>query len=194
MNLSAVSDDIVLFTLYTDTNNPDKKATLAYNLDEGTMIWWNNDFSISSVRNGLVTGFSEKYGRRAVVLDLKTGKTIESLPENSNVAERVIRPQQYMNDHSYFETVQRFFTQKFNLLPLAALEYLEHESLIFISCYFQENELANYLFVLSVDGTLLLKEQIDEHLKGIGVDTFFILSGSVFFVKNKVELVSYKIL
>jgi hypothetical protein len=194
INLSAVSDDIVLFTLYTDTNNPDKKATLAYGLDDGNMIWWNNDFSISTVNQGLVVGFSEKYGKRELVLDLKTGKTLQYPPENSNVPEKAIRPQQYMNDHSYFETVQRFFTQKFNLLPVAALEYLEHESLIFISCYFQENELANYLFVLSVDGTLLLKEQIDEHLKGIGLDTFFILSGSVFFVKNKVELVSYKIL
>jgi len=41
---------------------------------------------------------------------------------------------------------------------------------------------------------LLLKEKLDEHLKGIGLDTFFVLSGYVFFVKNKVELVCYKIL
>jgi hypothetical protein len=74
-----------------------------------------------------------------------------------------------------------------------ALEYLEHDSIIFISFYVQENELANYLFMLSADGNLLVKEKLDEQLKGIGLGTFFILSGCVFFVKNKAELVSYKI-
>ena len=195
LNLSAVSGDIILFTLYTDTNNPDKKSTLAYSAYNGNMIWWNNDFSISSAGNGVAVGFSEKYGKREVILDLKTGNTTNLQPgAHLTSREKTIRPHQYVDDHPYFESVRRFFSQKFNLLPVAALEYLEHESLIFISCYFKQNELANYLFVLSVDGTLLLKEQIGERLKGIGLDTFFILSGSLFFVKNKVELVSYNIL
>lgn len=194
INLSAVSADIILFTLYTETNNPDKKATLAYSVSEAKMIWWNNDFSISAVGDGLVEGFSEKYGKRQVVLNLTNGEKSESRSVEVKTAERVVRPQQYMMGHAYFETVQTFFQQKFNLLPVAALEYLEADGLIVVSCYFQENELANYLFVLSVDGTLLLKEKLDERLKGIGLDTFFILSGCLFFVKNKVELVSYKIL
>ena len=110
------------------------------------------------------------------------------------IQERSLRPNQFFEGHSYFETVKTFFNQKFNLLPITALEYLEYDSLIFVSCYLQENDLTNYLFIISADGNLLLKEKLDEHLKGIGLDTFFVLSGYVFFVKNKVELVCYKIL
>ena len=110
------------------------------------------------------------------------------------IQERSLRPNQFFEGHSYFETVKTFFGQKFNLLPITALEYLEYDSLIFVSCYLQENDLTNYLFIISTDGNLLLKEKLDEHLKGIGLDTFFVISGYVFFVKNKVELVCYKIL
>ncbi|HEX6225221.1 MAG TPA: DUF4905 domain-containing protein, partial [Chryseolinea sp.] len=176
INLAAVSSKIVLFTLYTDTQNPDKKAAIACNLLNADLVWWQNDFSISSVSNNFVIGFSEKYGRREVVLDLNTGKTLQTPAFNSEIAEGSVRPQQFFEGHSYFDTVKTFFSQKFNLLPITALEYLEYDSLIFVSCYLQENDLTNYLFILSADGNLLLKEKMDEDLKGIGLDTFFILS------------------
>jgi hypothetical protein len=194
INLTAVAGDIVLFTLYTDTNNPDKKAALAYQLVNGELMWWNNDFSISAIAENAVIGSAEKYGKREMILDVRTGKEIELTDIRPKTAEIVLRPQQYTSDHAYFQTVKTFFNQKFNLSPITALEYLEYDSLIFISCYLQENELANYLFIISADGNLLLKERLGEHLKGIGLDTFFVLSGCVFFVKNKGELVSYKIL
>lgn len=194
INLSAVSGDIVFFTLYADTNNPDKKATLAYTLQDAKLVWWNNDFSITTVSNSCVVGFSEKFGKRELVLDINTGKPVETSYSDPEIPDSVLRPHHYPEEHAYFVTVKTFFNQKFNLLPITALEYLEYDSLIFISCYLHEIDLANYLFIVSADGNLLLKEKMDEHLKGIGLDTFFILSGCVFFVKNKVELVSYKIL
>ena len=194
INLASVSGKIVLLTVYTDTHNPDKKATVAYNLFDGKLEWWQNDFSISSISDNFVVGFSEKYGKREVVLDLNTGKAIQAPAFYGEIKERSLRPNQFFEGHSYFETVKTFFSQKFNLLPITALEYLEYDSLIFVSCYLQENDLTNYLFIISADGNLLLKEKLDEHLKGIGLDTIFILSGCVFFVKNKVELVCYKIL
>ena len=194
INLNAVSGDIVLFTVFTETSNPDKKATLAYTLQDAQLVWWNNDFSITAVSDTYVVGFSEKFGKKELALDLRTGNAIEFPITHPEISEPVLRPHHYPSDHVYFETVRTFFNQKFNLLPITALEYLEYDSLIFISCYLHENDLANYLFVISDDGNLLLKEKLDDHLKGIGLDTFFILSGCVFFVKNRVELVSYKIL
>ena len=194
ISLSAVSDNIILCTIYIDTSNPDKKSTLAYDLFDCKLIWWNNDFSLTSVSNFQVFGISSKFGTRKVVLDLHTGQEVESSNSVHEIPQEVIRPHQYLADNSYFASVKTFFSQKFNLLPITALEYLEYESMIFISCYLQEDELANYLIVISDEGELLMKEKLDEHPKGIGLDTFFILAGCVFFVKNKIELVSYKIL
>ena len=192
INLGAVSDNVVVFTVYLETNNPDKKGVFAYHIFEGKMLWWHNDFSLVSVSAGVVEGISSKYGHRSIMLDILTGREVsEKRGEQSNT--ELIRPHQYLAEHSYFSTVKIFLEQKFNLLPLMALEYLEHESVVFISFYVQEKGLANYLIMISADGNVLAKEKLDEQLKGIGLGTFFILSSCVFFVKNRGELVSYKI-
>jgi hypothetical protein len=194
ISLSAASANVILFTIFTDTANPDKKGIIAYDLFSFELLWWNNDFSLVSVSNSNVIGISNKFGNRQLSLELRTGKEIKVIEPEEKIKDKVLRPSQYQMDHRYFDTVKTFLGQRFNLLPITALEYLEYQSLIFISCYLQEDALTNYLFIISEDGNLLLKEKLDEHVKGIGLDTFFILSGCVFFVKNKVELVSYKIL
>ena len=194
ISASGVTGNLALFTLYTDTNNPDKKAALAYHILEQKIAWWKNDFSIDAVSRNSVRGTSEKFGKKQLVLDARTGDPFEASISDVRNYEKVVRPHHYPEGHPYFETVKTFLNQKFNLSPTYALEYLEHDSLIFISCYLHEKELANYLFAFSPDGTLLLKEKLGEHLKGIGLDTFFILSGCLIFVRNKGELVSYEIL
>ena len=193
INLGAVSDNVIVFTVYMETNNPDKKGVFAYHIFEDRMLWWNNDFSIVSVSNAVVEDVSSKYGFRQATLDIMTGQEVSGKQVEQSAHAPVTRPHQYLAEHSYFGTVKTFLEQKFNLSPLISLEYLEHDSLVFISFYVQENELANYLIIISADGSLLVKEKLDEQLKGIGLGTFFILSSCVIFVKNKGELVSYKI-
>jgi hypothetical protein len=194
ITLSGASADIAIFTIYADTNNPDKKAIAAYSISDAKVVWWHNDFSFGSISKKYVVGNAQKFGNRELILDLHTGNAYEGDRTEENEKQNVIHPQHYAADHPYFNTVKSFLNQKFNLSPSAALEYLEYDSLIFISWYLRDTELANYLFVISSKGDLVLREKLGEHLKGIGLDTFFILSGCVFFVRNKGELVSYKIL
>ena len=80
-----------------------------------------------------------------------------------------------------------------NINPVGSIEYLEFNSLIFISYHVQSETLANYLVVLNENGTEEFKTELGDHLKGIGFETFFILSGCLFFVRNKGELVSFRI-
>lgn len=193
VNLNAVSSNYIVLTIYTETNNPDKKGILVYDMATFTLNWWNNDFSLTAVSNGYVFGMSSTFGSREVVLNLLSGKEVkgDNMPEKNGVA--VHRPQQYLEGSEYFKTVKKFLEEKLNLQPISSLEYLEYDGLIFISFYAQGEGLANNLIVLSAMGNVILHEKMSDHLKGIGWDTFFILSGCVFFVRNKVELVSYKI-
>ncbi|HEY3405502.1 MAG TPA: DUF4905 domain-containing protein [Ohtaekwangia sp.] len=191
VNLSAVSDGVILYTLYTETNNPDKKALLAFRLQEHKMIWWNNDFSLISVIQDRVLGYVSKLSRETV-LELQSGKPLNVGVHDAPAPKSdLLRPFQYNDQTGHFATVQTFLRSKLNLSPIIALEYLEYESLIFISYNVTENGLVNYLLVLDGSGAVLLHEKLDEPQKGIGLDTFFILNGCLFFVKNRRELVSY---
>jgi hypothetical protein len=193
INASAIIDGVILFTTYLDTNNPDKKAVLAYSVSDLKLKWWNNDFSISHIQGSTIVGYSSRMGLKELNLDILTGH--EKLKVEGEKDRRVTalqKPVQYSKDMEHFKTVRTFLAERLNLTALSALEYLETEKNVIISCYVQEEGLANYLIVLSIEGNVVLKEKIEANVKGIGLDTFFVLDGSLFFVRNKVELVSYK--
>jgi hypothetical protein len=76
---------------------------------------------------------------------------------------------------------------------VGGIEYREWDGLVFISYYVQEQGLANYLMVVREDGKLVLSEKLDDSLKGLGADTFFILQGCLFYIRNKRELISYQL-
>jgi hypothetical protein len=196
INASAISEGMVIFTIYLDTNNPDKKGILAYSVQDLKLQWWNNDFSISEVGPNYVKGFTSRLGLKQVMLDLRTGneefKEVSPFQANTSV---LLKPVQYTEGMAYFDTVKTFLADRLNLLAVSALEYLEAKKKIIVSYYITEGEgLANYLLVMSDDGNVILNEKLDGPVKGIGLDTFFVLKGLLIFVRNKVELVSYNII
>jgi hypothetical protein len=195
INLSAVSGDVILLTHYTEATNPDQKSLLAYSVSGRKLLWWQNDFSLVSVNDIAVAGYSQKYGVKPLVLDIFTGKvtgesTLQSPAQNLSV----IRPLHYREGESGFETVKKYLTRVGEKELTLGVDYLEHDEIVVVSIYVQEDGLANYLIVLDREGTVVLREKAGGNLKGIGIDTFFILEGSLFFVKNKRELLRYKLI
>jgi len=193
VGIDAVQDDMALFSVFTESSNPDRKSLIAYHILQQKVIWWKNDFSLTTMGNNCLLGIASALGHREICLDLLRGTETEFVPPSIGTS-AVRRPLQYLEGHSYFATVQTFLQDHFNLKAVLALEYLEARSLIFISFYTQsESGLMNELLVISSDGELLFREKLGEQLKGIGQDTFFIYEGSVIFVKNRGELFSYNI-
>jgi hypothetical protein len=196
INASAIAAGMVIFTIYMDTNNPDKKGILVYSIQDLKLQWWNSDFSIGEVGPNYVKGFTSRLGLKQVMLDLRTGKEeFKEVSPFQTIASVLLKPVQYTEGMPYFDTVKTFLADRLNLLAVSALEYLEAKKKIIISYYITEGEgLANYLLVMSDDGNVILKEKLDGPVKGIGLDTFFVLKGLLIFVRNKVELVSYNII
>lgn len=196
VSLGAVSGDIVLFTVYTDTNNPDKKSLIAYHAVQNQTIWWRNGFSLTVANARYVRGVDTRFPAKETVLDLFSGNPAETvdfdLEDSQNFP--VIRPFQYEEGTGHFDTVSHFLQTRLGIEPVATIEYLEFEELIIMSVFLKDQELANYLYAFDAGGKLLLEEKLGENLKGVGLDTFFIFSRDLIFVKNKNELKSYKIL
>lgn len=194
INLQSVAGNVLLFTLYTDENNPDKKGVFAYDVHRKVNLWWRNNFAITSISGGQVIGVDTKFGGKEMRLNLSDGSEIS--PDSYVFAGEqnfmTIRPFQYQEGNTHFATIKGFLEMKCQISPIISIEYCEYRSLIFISAFVNPNDLANYLFVFNSSGELVLKETLGEHLKGIALDAFFIFSGYLIFVKNKCELVSYK--
>lgn len=196
ISLAAAAGNILLLTVYTDTQNPDKKSLIAYHVVEKEILWWYNGFSLETANSRFAKGLDAKFPGKEIILDLFTGKPVQQadfdLEESQNFP--VIRPFQYEEGTDHFNTVRHFLETRLQHVPVTTVEYVEYSGIIFLSAFVKQNGLANYLYAFDTGGELIFKETLAEDLKGVGLDTFFIYSGRVIFVKNKNELRSYKIL
>src|SRR5690606_4112262 len=128
-----------------DTNNPDKKSLIAYNVPKKEMIWWHNGFSVTEANTRYVIGTDARFPAKETVLDLFTGKPAQpadfDLEESQNFS--VIRPFQYEEGTGHFDTVRHFLQNRLGIVPVTTIEYLEFEELIFVSVFLKEQDLAN---------------------------------------------------
>ncbi len=105
-----------------------------------------------------------------------------------------VQPFQYLDGEPDFETVKNFLKSKMEITSRLGAEYLEYADCIIISYYVGDPAaFVNRLVIFNSMGEYLYQEEIGTNLKGIGINTFFIASGCLFFVKNRTELVTFRI-
>jgi hypothetical protein len=156
--------------------------------------WRKENFSFQSLQKGKVKGLLINPEPVTAVFDAHSGEAVvdEINDKEGNEIFDLVRPFQYLEGTPYFKTVSDFVSEQFEETIIGAAEYVEIDGLIFISYYIKkEDGLANYLLVITSDGAVLQHEKLGERLKGLGVDTFFLLAGCLFYIRNKNELLSY---
>ncbi len=195
IGLTAATSEVVLLHHYHSTSNPDDKGLIAWHIYQRRIVWKLDHFSFHYLENGRVFGQFIKEDGILGSVEVLTGEILKNVNPVISSSENIIlrKPFQYAEGTEHFETVKTFLTSRLIGTLVGGVEYLEDSGLIFISYHVQQESLANYLVVLTEGGHEVLFEKIDWQLKGIGVETFFLLSGCLFFVRNKVELVSYKL-
>jgi hypothetical protein len=162
-----------------------------------TEAWWINLVRVTSeqVQLKIFENTSNPDKTYWQVLALKSGAVINVEPKlETEYTNEVIHPFQYLAGESDFETVKIFLIERMNALPVLGVEYVEHSEFVFISYYFgDQGKFNNVLACFKSTGDLLWQEEIGTNLKGIGVNTFFLVANQLFFVKNKTELVTFGI-
>jgi hypothetical protein len=194
IGLTAANDSTVLLHTYTNKGNPDHKNLIALNILTGTVRWEIEEFSFFDWDDSEIVGHLTQDELVRATINIKSGELNEKPWMAKTIAERTepIRPVRYFEGTQHFETVKKFMESRTNYHPTKGIEYLEWKDWIMISLYTdEEGSLANYLLALDKDGEVLLEVKLGEKLPGLGTDTFFMLSGCLFLIKNKKELVAY---
>lgn len=194
IGLTAANENTLLFHTYVNQGNPDHKNLIAFNIFDGNVRWEIEEFSFYDWDETEIWGYRTNDELTQVTVNIESGIVTERDWTARTLRENVdsIRPIQYFEGMPYFETVKKFIQQKTAYQPTKGAEYLEWRDWVMISFYVDDaGSLANYLLVLNHDGEVLLEVKLGEKLAGLGTDTFFILSGCLFLVKNKSELVAY---
>lgn len=194
VNLLAADQDTIVLQQFHGNENPDKKTLIGLDVATLQERWRKEKFSFQSLQSGKIKGLLIDPEPVAAVFDAHSGEKVQEEINDTGGNEifGLVRPFQYLEETPYFKTVSDFVSGQFGETILGASEYVESDGLIFISYYLKkEDGLANYLLVITSGGAVLLHEKLGERLKGLGVDTFFLLAGCLFYIRNKNELLSY---
>jgi hypothetical protein len=194
IGLTAANNQTLLLHTFVNKGNPDHKNLIACDIFNQVVRWEVDEFSFYDWDEQTIYGYSTKGDITPAQIQLESGEVIENPWESIQEKPEMnsFSPVQFLEGTQHFETVQRFIQQRLNKAISKGVEYVEFDNWIVVSVYIQESEdLANYLIVMTKEGEIVLEEKLGEKLEGLGVDTFFILSGCLFFVKNRLELVAY---
>lgn len=160
--------------------------------------WWVNLAGVTQDRIVLKVFESTENPDKTsfLCLSAENGNVVESdLQQNDWLhTNDTLQPFQYLDGEPDFETVKNFLKSKMEPAPRLGAEYLEYADYIIISFYSGDPAaFKNRLAIFNSLGECLYEEEIGTNLKGIGINTFFIASGHLFFVKNRTELVTFRI-
>lgn len=196
VSLAAANEQTVLINRFMNNGgNPDQKSLIAVDIQSGGIRWEVDSFSFFDWNKTEVLGYLTKGDPVQATVNLISGvlteEDWEEGPESSPPERQ--RPAFYPEGSQHFDTIKEFL-RKADYLIVKGVEYLEFNDWIIMSGYVEESaKLANYLLVFDREGTLRLTVKLGENLAGLGTDTFFILSGCLFLVQNKTDLVAYRL-
>jgi hypothetical protein len=194
IGLLAVNNEVLLLQRFASTGNPDKKSLIAIDIKSRRLLWEVADFSFYNWDEQTIWGIKTLGEFPQAKIDVSSGVITEMSWKELDVQTKpeFDNPVQYMVGSPHFETIKKFILMQAHQVIEMGVEYLEYNGFILTSVYFKETQgLANYLIVFNESGELVLKERLAEKVQGLGMGTFFILSGCLFFVKNRLELVAY---
>lgn len=197
LSLLTASDEILLLQRY-HPDHPDLRSLTAVDTDSGELRWTREEFTFERMSRGRLYGFTGTEVRSPACLDLATGIIMDSksiTDSEDNKISGALRPFLYPEGTPYFTTVRDFLSTNFDHRPEGGVEYLEFNGKVVISYHIRNPDgLTNYLLVIRESGAILLHEKMADGLRGLGTDTFFVLSGCLFFVMNRELLLSYQLL
>jgi hypothetical protein len=195
VGLTAARDNTLLFHTYVNKGgNPDHKNLIAFDIFRKNIRWEIEEFSFFDWDEIEIWGYRTGEELTQAAIQIESGVVAERkwIATPPMTGADVTRPVRYVEGSPYYETVGKFIRQKTNHQPVKGVEYLEWKEWMMVSVYVEEaSSLANYLLVFSLEGEVLLEVKLGEKLTGLGTDTFFMLSGCLFLIKNKTELVAY---
>jgi hypothetical protein len=196
-SLFAAKGNTLLLQQFAHHGNPDQKNLLACNISERKIRWIAEGFSFSGWDGSVIHGYQLGEDLVSLMLDVNTGNKVDRANEvlTHQAGQNGGFPVFYPEGSASFEHIREFVSMKKQLHIEGGVEYLEMENRLCISMYVRESHgLANYLLVFDAEGTLLFEQKLAEKLGGLGTDTFFVLAGCLFFVKNRLELFVYTFL
>lgn len=199
IGLISAYQDILLFHKFPQAERPEPKGIIALDCKRQEIIWQLSDYQLHNQYKDQILAQcreDENFGYHQI--DLFTGKInpepsqdfLQNLHQNTQ--QDFIYPQHYKEGTAYFDTVASFLQTVIQVQALQSIDYMEVNDYIIINYFCQkDSKIQNNILILDGKVRILLHQELMNHNKGIGLDTFFVYKNYLFFIIEKNQLNIY---
>jgi hypothetical protein len=196
--LEWVEKEMVFLHGYKDIQHPEHQGIIALDLYSGMQKWENAGVVFRGMAQDQVV--SEKVGEVSefLLLDKRNGKVngvLQTYEQEVLPVDGRIRNAAYISpEDNVFHKIAGFIKQSAGKEVVLAIDYMEHNRHLIAGFYTRnEAQLCHWLLMVNENGEVVFCELTGAGLPGIARESFFVFENIVIFIKNKTELVTYKL-
>lgn len=211
LGIEAIYKDIIFFHKYSKPDMPGHRCIIAFDINGKKIIWESEEYAFLFVYENLVYCYRQKFeGRDFYCLDYITGevkenlgndfvkinelkKTADDSKDYSNYLFPVIYDGSVIQDIRIKSIIDNYSC---NLEIIGNIEYTVHNNLLLFNAHMKKEGAWIVNEFISADllsGKIIFSELINTNLNAYAPDSFFIYKEKLFLLKDKKELLVYKL-
>lgn len=201
IGLKEVAEGGVVLHGFKGPQNPESLGIYILSRKNGDLLW--KDKTLTPVGTFKTSLLAKDEEGKFYVMNIATGEKERETGEDeylplisaaTTADNQILTGRHYAADNPHFPRLSAFIESLTAMKPAKTIEYLETGDRIITSFYSENGEkMLNYLLVTDEEGNVLLNEKIAEDVKAIAFESYFVMDGSLFFIKNRKELVIVKL-
>ncbi|MGB0521948.1 MAG: DUF4905 domain-containing protein [Flammeovirgaceae bacterium] len=178
---------VLLITEFADSQNPEAKQLIAIDGKAGEGLWMSEGLFETANQQHVILQTPQQSRE---LVDIHTGNSKQAQSQTitqfeSHVVD-VQLPSRYVSETPYFDTVANFLATKFQVQASMVIDYLEHDHLLIIAYYEQEQVFyTQHLLIMTKSGTPIYQAILDRELKGIGNESFLVYNNLLIYIEEK---------
>ncbi|MEE9430326.1 MAG: DUF4905 domain-containing protein [Melioribacteraceae bacterium] len=209
IGIEAVKDNVILFHKFIKPDMPEHKQVIAYDIIQQKVIWENLDYSFLTIFENKIYVFKQMFeGKQFFALDFVTGEVVEELGRDVIVINEIVnkaREEEDYSEYKYPESTNEFLDEKNKIIItketdaaviIGDIEVLQIENLLMFNYHskVEGNWIENNFVAYQLDkNKKLISDTINKNLNAYVPDSFFVYKNLVILLKNKNEIIVYRI-
>ena len=208
IGIETIQNGIILFHKFAKPDMPGHKEIIAFDMEKQKILWQNEEFAYLFLYKDKVYCYKELFeGRKFLALNHKTGEVIEELGEDAQKINEIydrsraeekfssyIFPQTH--SHSDQKIQSRIDELKSGLAIFGDVEYNILDGTLLTSYHIkkEDNSLVNKFSAIDIEtGEEKFSNVLCENIDKFMTDSFFVYKEYLFLLKEKTEIMIYKI-
>lgn len=211
IGIEDVYNNVIYFHKFAKPDMPGHKGIYAFDISKKKFLWKNDDYAFLFVLNDLVYSYIQKFeGREFVTLNCKTGEIVESLGENLENIQELKDKSQAQKDFSQYR-FPNFFSPEFvtdksivNIINnttagvelIGSVEYNVFDNLLVFNYHYknESGSISNEMKVINIKTNQEVHSlMLNDNVNAYAPDSFFIYDDLLLVLREKKELLVYKL-